>query len=117
MVAERPMGEPSRQKKSSPAYQEIMEIKKQIETLLSRMEKDGKFCPSRDTLDGIGEQMIHACNRYHATIALWDKYLKAAIIDVTEVPIINAPELQRVSFRGAMQDAVMNLEQLLSGDW
>jgi len=117
MVAERPMGEPSKEHKSSPIYQEVSKIKKQIDMIAGRIQKDGKFSPTRDNLDEIADQIIHICNVYHETIMPWDRHLKAAIIDLTEVPIIMAPELQRFAFGTALKEASKSLDQFLGSKW
>ena len=116
MVAERPMGGPSKQHKASPIYQDVSKIKKQIDMLSGRIQKDAKFSPTRDSLDEIANQIIHICNIYHETIISWDKHLKAAIIDLTEVPIM-APEMQRFAFGVALKDASKSLDLFLSGNW
>ena len=85
--------------------------------LSARIQKDAKFSPSRDNLDEIADQIIHICNIYHETIMPWDKHLKAAIIDLTEVPIIMGPEMQRFAFATALKDASESLNQFLSGNW
>ena len=117
MVAERPLGDYSKQHKASPIYQDVSNIKKQIVLLYGRIQKDDKYSPSRDNLDELADQLIHVCNTYHETIMPWDKHLKAAIIDLTEVPIIMGPKMQRFAFATALNDASKSLDLFLSGNW
>lgn len=102
------------QPKSSPAMSEAQKVKGQIDTLISKMHKQNSFTPTRNQLDDLAEELMNLINRHHnPKTAPFERYLKTAIIDLTEVPQM-APEMQRISFMTALKDASKNVDQFLN---
>lgn len=99
--------------KPSPVSKEIHKIKGQIDALIIKMQKDSKFTPTRGQLEDHAEAIIDYINKNHSKTAPHESYLKAAIIDLSEVPEM-APEMQRISFLTVLKDTSHNLELFLS---
>jgi hypothetical protein len=99
--------------KSSPLVKEGQKIKSRIDALITKMQKDANFTPTREQLEEIAETIIDFINNNHAKIAPHESYLKAAIIDLTEVPVM-APQMQRISFLTALKDSSHEIDLFLS---
>ncbi|MBS0604401.1 MAG: hypothetical protein JSS60_05105 [Verrucomicrobia bacterium] len=99
--------------KPSPLSREAQKIKGRVDALITKMQKDAKFTPTRDMLEEHAEQLIDYINDNHEKTAPHESYLKAAIIDLTEVPEM-APQMQRIAFLTALKDASHELELFLS---
>jgi len=99
--------------KHSPLTREIQKIKEGLDTLMRKMHKEPKFSPKRDQLEEHAELIIDFINDHHAKIGAPISHLKAAIIDLTEVPVMN-PQMQRLAFSTALKDAVQRLELFIS---
>lgn len=100
------------QPKSSEVQLEALKIKAKVDGLVSDMQKKGSFMPTRDQLDTLGEEIILLIDKYHALTANYERFLKAAIIDLTEVPEMSA-QMQRISFLTALRDASKNLDEFI----
>ncbi len=98
--------------KGSPYAKEAHKIKNHIDEIINKMQKNQKFMPTRENLDEIGEELIDYINDHHSKIASHQSYLKAAIIDLTEVPQMT-PQMQHISFLTALQDASYKLKLFL----
>ena len=99
--------------KPSPLSKQVLKIKGQIDALIAKMQKEEKFSPTRETLEEYAEQLITYIHDKHAQIAPYESYLRAAVIDLTEVPVM-APQMQRIAFLTALQDASHEVELFLS---
>ena len=99
--------------KSSPLAREVQKIKGRVDALITKMQKDTKFSPTRDQLEEYAESLIDFINDNHAKSAPYESHLKAAIIDLTEVPEMN-PQMQRIAFSTALKDASQRLELFIS---
>ena len=99
--------------KPSPLTKEAQKIKSRIDALIAKMQKDPNFSPPREQLEETAELIIDFINNNHSKTAPHESYLKAAIIDLTEVPVM-APQMQRISFLTALKDASHELELFLS---
>jgi len=99
--------------KPSPQTKEAQKIKTRIDDLIAKMQKDEKFSPSREQLEDIAETMIDYISKNHLKITPHDSYLKAAVIDLTEVPVM-APQMQRISFLTALKDGSHEMDLFLS---
>lgn len=99
--------------KSSPLTREILKIKGHIDALISQMQKDAKFTPNRNTLEEHAESLINFVNDHHAKIGSHKSYLKAAIIDLTEIPQMS-PQMQRIAVLTALKDTTHEIDLFLS---
>ncbi len=99
--------------KASPLSREVQKIKGHVDALIMKMQKEPKFTPSRNQLEENAELLIDFINDYHAKVSRYESHLKAAIIDLTEVPVM-APQMQRIAFLTALKDASRELELFLS---
>jgi hypothetical protein len=99
--------------KPSAYTKEAVKIKGRVDILIDKMKKDEKFTPSRKELENIAETMLDFISKNHFKITPHDNYLKAAVIDLTEVPVM-APQMQRISFLIAMKDASHEMGLFLS---
>ena len=107
------MGALPSQPMPSPLIKAVQKIKGNLDALITKMQKDNKFSPTRNQLEEQAELLIDYINDNHAKIAPHESYLKAAIIDLTEVPVM-APQMQRISFQTALKDASDKLHLFLS---
>lgn len=98
---------------ASPLAKQVQKVKGQIDALILKMKKESKFSPTREKVEEFAEQLLDFINDHHAKIASHQSYLKAAIIDLTEVPVM-APQMQRIAFLTALEDASHELELFLS---
>ena len=101
---------PQPSKHPNPAHivEKALKIQEEIDKLIAKMQKSSDFTPTRDQLENCGEKIMEFINKNHAHIASHEHFLKAAIIDLTEVPEM-APQMQRISFLTSLKDASKNL--------
>ena len=104
--------QPSRSPKDSAVWAKAQKIKDGIDSFITKMEKQPGFTPTRDQLEDYAEQLLDFINKYHDSIAPYERYLKAAIIDLTEVPEM-APQMQRISFLTCLRDASKSLNEFM----
>lgn len=99
--------------KSTPLTKSIIKIKSHIDELILKMQKNPNFTPTRNQVEENAEKIIDYMDKNHDQISSHESYLKAAVIDLTEVPVM-APQMQRISFLTALKDASHELELFLS---
>ncbi len=104
--------QPMKQPRDQELYQKAQKIKSQIDQLITKMNQNQKFMPTRDTLESYAQALIQFINTYHDRVVNYQAPLKAAIIDLTEVPEM-APQMQRISFQTALIDASAELQRFL----
>lgn len=96
------------------AWAEAQKIKDRVDAIIHKMQKEAHFTPTRELLEEYAEQILTFINKYHSSIAPYERYLKSAVIDLTEVPEM-APQMQRISFLTSLRDASKNLLSFLEG--
>ncbi len=99
--------------KSSPLVKQVQKIKSEIEAVISKMQKDPKFTPTREQLEGFAEEIMDFREKNRKAVAPHETYLKAAVIDLTEVPVM-APQMQRISFLTSLKDSLHEIDLFLS---
>lgn len=99
--------------KSSPLVKKIQKIKGDIDIMISKMQKEPQFTPTRAQLEEFAEEIMDFRGKNRAAVAPHENYLKAAVIDLTEVPVM-APQMQRIAFLTALKDASHEVELFLS---
>lgn len=97
----------------TPLTKKALKIKNDIDSLIMKMQKNPNFSPTRAQLEDSAEDLLEYIRKNHSETAAHQTYLKAAIIDLTEVPEM-APQMQRISFMTALKDASHELELFLS---
>ena len=99
--------------KSSPLARKAQKIKGILDDLIHKMQKDPRFTPTRDQMEDHAETIIDFINKNHSEISPHQTYLKAAVIDLTEVPVMD-PQMQRIAFLAALKDASREMDLFLS---
>lgn len=99
--------------RSTPLTKKALKIKSDIDSMIMKMQKSSSFTPTRAQLEESAENLLEYIRKNHSETAPHETYLKAAIIDLTEVPEM-APQMQRISFMTALKDASHELELFLS---
>jgi hypothetical protein len=99
--------------KPSPLAKEAQKIKGKIDTLMAKMHHETNFSPTRSQLEEYAGSIIDYIHNHHAKVAPHEFHLKAAVIDLTEIPEM-APQMQRIAFLTALKDASHELELFLS---
>ena len=95
--------------KRQPTFlKDVVKIKAKIDELEEKIEKKAKFSPSHRDLEKLAKKLITYVNDYHSEVEHHQNYLKAAIIDLTEVPDMSE-QMQRVAFSTALKDASKSL--------
>lgn len=107
--------QPSYNREERPAHLEnsLQEIKHQIDKTLEMMKKNRNFTPERAELDKLSKRTLELVQKYHPTMSPQQKTLLAAVVDLTEVPVMQ-PVMQRVAFETALKDASKNIQRFLN---
>lgn len=106
--------QPAKGPRDTHAWAEAQKIKERVDAIIHKMQKDAHFTPTREQLEECAEQILTFINKYHASIVNYERYLKSAVIDLTEVPEM-ALQMQRISFLTSLRDASKNLLAFLEG--
>lgn len=104
---------PSPKEETSPAQRDIHKIQEKLEHLKTKMQNKATYCPERAELEQYATQIISVINQFHPLIKDHERFLKAAVIDLTEVPVMHA-QMQRIAIETALKDAIRNLEDFSS---
>ncbi len=102
-------------KKETPLNKGLSSIKAEIDKIVAKMQKDANYAPERAELDAFSARAVELVQKYHPKIASNQKTLIAAVIDLTEVPVMH-PKMQRVAFQTALKEASKNLDAFLKQD-
>lgn len=111
-----PQPSPMQPKKESPLSKGLKQIKSEIDKTLMKMQKDAKYSPARTDLDAYAAKAVELIQKYHPKMAANQKTLLAAVVDLTEVPVMHAT-MQRVAFQTALKEASKNLEMYLNSNF
>jgi hypothetical protein len=104
--------QPSKNPKTSAVWSKAQKIKGEIDSIITKMQKQPEFTPTRDQLETYAEQLLEFISKNHDIITPHDRYLKAAVIDLTEIPEM-APQMQRISFLTCLRDASKNMNEFM----
>lgn len=99
-------------KPSDPFYQAIKKIHSHLHHLIEKMEKESHYTPERKDLEAQAEHLIDFLNVYHEKAKPHKSHLKAAIIDLTEIPQMSH-QMQRIAFLTALKDASIEIDRFL----
>ena len=108
------------QPKPSELNNKAQKIKAEIDSLIHQMDQEPHFTPKLATLEQFAEELIDLINHCPLKIANRDqalkssveKHIKAAIIDLTEIPTM-APTMQRIAYYAGLKDASKNIALFL----
>lgn len=103
---------PSKKPRNPEIYQKIEKIKSKVDEHILKIQKQSSYHPSRDDIEGYAVQINDVVMRNRDKVREFESYLKAAIIDLTEVPEMHV-EMQRISFLAALKDASQKLQLFL----
>lgn len=104
--------QPSKKPRDPMIYQKVDHIKMGIDGLISKIQRQTQFLPTRDEVEKFAVQVNDVIMKNRDKVRSFESYLKAAIIDLTEVPEMH-PEMQRISFLTALRDASQKLQLFL----
>lgn len=105
--------QPNKKPKDPMIYQKIDHIKSNVDALIAKIQKQTSFTPTRDEVEKFAIQINDVIMKNRDKVRSFESYLKAAIIDLTEVPEMH-PQMQRISFLTALRDASEKLQLFLS---
>lgn len=103
---------PSKKPRDTIIYQKAEKIKTQVDKLISKMQKNSTFLPTRDEVEQYAVQINDLVVNNRQKVKQFESYLKAAIIDLTEVPDLH-PQMQRIGFLTALRDASQKIQLFL----
>ncbi len=104
--------QPSKKPRDPIIHQKVDHIKMGIDGLISKIQRQSQFLPTRDEVETFAVQINDVIMKNRDKVRSFESYLKAAIIDLTEVPEMHA-EMQRISFLTALKDASQKLQLFL----
>jgi N12 class adenine-specific DNA methylase len=89
-----------------------LKIYETMNARIEKMNKEKSFIVEQKELNKLAEQIIGVINKYHSQVVKQESLLKAAIIDLTEVPTMQ-PQMQRIAYLTALKDAASNIQKFL----
>jgi hypothetical protein len=99
--------------KASAVWAKAEKIKGEIDRIITKIQEHPEYTPTHKDLEEIAKQILDCMSKNHDVIAFHARYLKAAVIDLTEVPEMS-PQMQRISFLTCLRDASKNLDEFIS---
>src|SRR5690349_14523026 len=103
---------PSKKPRDAIIYQKAEKIKSQVDKLISKMHKNSTLTPTRDEVEQYAVEINQLVVNNRQKVKQFESYLKAAIIDLTEVPDLH-PQMQRIGFMTALRDASQKIQLFL----
>ena len=94
---------------TNPMHNEINKILLVLTTYAEKMEKNNNYCPDVQELDMIAEHLLNYIDKHHKNITYNKHFLKNAIIDLTEIPVMH-PKMQRLAIKSCVNVAIDNIE-------
>lgn len=91
---------------------EAEKLKAKIDSLISKIQQDEYFSPSREEIEKHAKTLIDFMNQYHNQVYDHESFLKAALIDLTAIPEM-PPQMQKLSFLTALKEASKELQLFL----
>lgn len=96
-----------------PVQQKIHKIVGQLDSLLGKLSKASDVPHLQQDIEASAKQIISIINAEHSKIVKLESYLKNAIIDLTEIPVMQ-PEMQKIAFQAGIKAAIDNLQLFLA---
>lgn len=103
-----------RHEEMHPSHKEILSIRDDLYSHWEKMKKQESYCPNVQELDKYAEKIIKFIDKHHKEIDKTKSHLKDAIIDLTEIPLIVHPQLQRVAIHTSLKVACENIDKFCS---
>lgn len=91
---------------------EAEKLKAKVDSLISKIQQDEHFNPSREEINKQAKVLIDLMNQYHEQVRNHENHLKAALIDLTAIPEMT-PQMQKLSFLVALKEASKELQLFL----
>ena len=104
--------QPSKKPRDPVIHQKIERIKSEVDNLISKIQKQSSYNPLRDDVEKYAVEINDVIMNYRNSVRQFESFLKAAIIDLTEIPEMH-PQMQRISFVTALKDASQKLQLFL----
>ena len=101
---------PIRNEENNPFHNEIKKILEHLSKMWEKMKKNESYCPNVQELDAIAEDILEYIDRHHDKIKTHKPFLKNAVIDLTEVPVMH-PKMQRIAIQSSIKTAHDNIEK------
>jgi hypothetical protein len=99
--------------KMSPLHQELHEISSALHGFYRQMKSNKEFCPSVQQLDLYAKKIIAVASRHDKECEKGKAFLKNAIIDLTEIPVMHEKH-QRMAIETALRMACENLDSFFA---
>jgi len=103
---------PSKKPRDAAIYKKAETIKTQVDKIISKMQKDTSYLPTRADVEKYAVQINDLVVDNREKVRQFESFLKAAIIDLTEVPDLQ-PQMQRIGFLTALKDASQKIQLFL----
>ena len=103
---------PNKKPRDAVIYQKAERIKTQLDALITKIKKESSYTPTRDDIEKYAVEINDLIMKNREKVRPFESHLKAAIIDLTEVPEVH-PQMQRISFETALKDASQKLQLFL----
>lgn len=94
---------------SSPSNKIILSIRDDLAHIFDKMNKNEKYCPDVQELEVYATKIIRFYEKYADSNSKSSSYLKNAIIDLTEIPVMH-PNLQRIAIKTVINEAIKNID-------
>lgn len=104
--------QPSSEEAHPLFIKEAEKLKAKIDSLISKIQQDKHFNPSREEIGKHAKTLIDLMNQYHDQIYNHENFLKAALIDLTAIPEME-PQMQKLSFLTSLKEASKELQLFL----
>jgi hypothetical protein len=104
--------QPNKKPRDPMIHQKIEHIKSEVDTLVSKIQKQTAYTPSRGDVERYAVAINDVIMKNRDHVRQFESFLKAAIIDLTEIPEMH-PQMQRISFITALKDASHKLQLFL----
>ena len=104
--------QPSRKPRNPKIYKKAEAIKSDLDRFISKIQKASSYQPERADVAKYAIEINDLIMNNREQVRSFESYLKAAIIDLTEIPEMH-PQMQRISFLAALKDASYKIQLFL----
>ena len=94
----------------SASHKEILSIRETLHMMHEKMNKQEQYCPNVQQLDAQAEMILRFIEKHHKEIGNGKNYLKNAIIDLSEVPVLHG-KMQRVAIHTCLKVAIDHIDK------
>jgi hypothetical protein len=101
--------------KEGPIYTDVYNIMDRLNHLLLQISKSDDVPTLQNEIDLCARDLLSVITTYRPAISKTESYLKNAVIDLTEVPYMQA-KMQKIAFEVAIKAAMKNIESFLENN-